>query len=946
MNKYKKKSLKETAKLKEIITLLKKKQNYSWDIEGKEILNTPNKYFLTKEDFRRLKFLMLSEIPDNYRIKLWLLTSGALLDKSNNPQYYKKLTEFPEGIPSAYENQIQIDLHRTFPKDPFFQDHQNLASLKNILLAYSRRNMSIGYLQGFNFIAGKIFKTVKNEEDSFWIFVEIIENILPLNYYSAFVGIMVDTTILHILLKMYHKEAYQHLVDLNYDMNLSNLLYKWFICLFISSTHENISTIILDSLFLQGNITLFYATLGIFNMLKYDIMQKDSFEDLYVLFDNDINNYSDVEHIYFYCIIKSYDFDYNFLKRNRVEFEKPVIQNVKEKNLERKELQNKNKNKNSTSSNIQTNSQVNFCKINNICSRDWPFCVNNLDEEESSLEFLILQLGEKINVIENYFFQECFKTNYRRSKSIDLKQVKFITNCHNNRKISNNNNKNYNLRRYTDTNEVDEDSISSSSSSNSQIDNINKNSKDDSIINKLSNDLNLNEENKNNDMNVDCISNTNNLNKEPIRVRFRNSDLDISKKNSFAIDTDIDKVKNLKKNSSYDDLNHTNFFTPQKSSFQDERRHKDNISKVSDTDKLREEYFNLKETNHNNDRFNKNESIKTPSQASNYRLDCKDSNTINQNHYIKVKENAINTFNCINGSSNENYGYANTLDYNNNKQKLNEILSRRSTSFFNPDHSKINIESHNSTGYCNNSKSSFRKKRNTLKISSLNNRCLSKSPQKINWTLTNKEAMRYRAYLNLLIERQPHYCNIDTDDLVKENINIIDKMKNEEMIKKRALSLVITAISRKSIQKENYFSKLNTFHRNSTLTFDDQEKKEKSGKLSNTNTISRNNDIIKTTINECESESNNYFIFESGDTNYIDKINKSIFESNVSINNKHSDKHCESSTAKIRNNDINNNYNDTNITKFENISNTPDNDKKIPKKGIIFNDKSDLDLDI
>ena len=45
----------------------------------------------------------------------------------------------------------------------FFKDEKIINKLKNILLAYSRRNISVGYSQGFNFIVGKILKIIDNE---------------------------------------------------------------------------------------------------------------------------------------------------------------------------------------------------------------------------------------------------------------------------------------------------------------------------------------------------------------------------------------------------------------------------------------------------------------------------------------------------------------------------------------------------------------------------------------------------------------------------------------------------------------------------------------------------------------------------------------------------------------------------------------------------------------
>jgi hypothetical protein len=82
----------------------------------------------------------------------------------NNPGYYETITkDFPSYIPSPFENQIDVDLRRTFPEDPYFKEDKNIIKLKNVLLAYSRRNLSIGYCQGFNFIVGRLLKIYDNE---------------------------------------------------------------------------------------------------------------------------------------------------------------------------------------------------------------------------------------------------------------------------------------------------------------------------------------------------------------------------------------------------------------------------------------------------------------------------------------------------------------------------------------------------------------------------------------------------------------------------------------------------------------------------------------------------------------------------------------------------------------------------------------------------------------
>ena len=96
--------------------------------------------------------------------KLWLVSTLAKKELKNNPDYYKYLTKkFPVEIVSPFEEIIKLDLHRTFPTDDFFKDEKTLAKLKNVLLAYSRRNVTLGYCQGFNFIVGRIMKVIDNE---------------------------------------------------------------------------------------------------------------------------------------------------------------------------------------------------------------------------------------------------------------------------------------------------------------------------------------------------------------------------------------------------------------------------------------------------------------------------------------------------------------------------------------------------------------------------------------------------------------------------------------------------------------------------------------------------------------------------------------------------------------------------------------------------------------
>ena len=91
--------------------------------------------------------------------------SRATHQKEIFKNYYHDIVhEYPEEyIPSAHERVIESDLSRTFPEDPFFNKPSTIQKLKNILLAYSRRNVIVGYSQGFNFIVGRLLKILGNE---------------------------------------------------------------------------------------------------------------------------------------------------------------------------------------------------------------------------------------------------------------------------------------------------------------------------------------------------------------------------------------------------------------------------------------------------------------------------------------------------------------------------------------------------------------------------------------------------------------------------------------------------------------------------------------------------------------------------------------------------------------------------------------------------------------
>jgi hypothetical protein len=60
-----------------------------------------------------------------------------------------------------------------------------------VLYTYVKRNPTVGYCQGMNFIAGRLLQYL-NEEETFWALCQIIETMLPPDYYSNMVGVLID----------------------------------------------------------------------------------------------------------------------------------------------------------------------------------------------------------------------------------------------------------------------------------------------------------------------------------------------------------------------------------------------------------------------------------------------------------------------------------------------------------------------------------------------------------------------------------------------------------------------------------------------------------------------------------------------------------------------------------------------------------------------------------
>ncbi len=121
---------------------------------------------LNKYERKVLKIIVKRGIPERYRRFLWLRASGAsaLMSLPENKNYYRNLKRLEMNYPNPSFNQIELDLRRTFFELKITKSEALIGKLRNVLVTYVKRNPTIGYCQGMNFLVGRLLKVMQYQE--------------------------------------------------------------------------------------------------------------------------------------------------------------------------------------------------------------------------------------------------------------------------------------------------------------------------------------------------------------------------------------------------------------------------------------------------------------------------------------------------------------------------------------------------------------------------------------------------------------------------------------------------------------------------------------------------------------------------------------------------------------------------------------------------------------
>lgn len=237
------------------------KNEMAWD---KHIVHFGNHFDKGKE----LKALVRIGVPHKYRASFWkacIRRITAHCKGREEPGYYKTLLS--QAGSDIFTKQIELDLMRTLPNNCLFNTTSatGVDKLRNVLLAFSRYNVEIGYCQGLNRIAAFALSVLNlKEEDSFWAVVAIVE-ILPEDYYShTMIGAQVDQRVLSDIMSDKYPKIMAHFQQFKIDLSL--ITFNWFLTLYVDNTNIDVILSFWDSFFYEGDKVLFRYALSIFRI--------------------------------------------------------------------------------------------------------------------------------------------------------------------------------------------------------------------------------------------------------------------------------------------------------------------------------------------------------------------------------------------------------------------------------------------------------------------------------------------------------------------------------------------------------------------------------------------------------------------------------------------------------------------------------------------------------
>ena len=398
-----------------------KKNNYSWQKEGKSIIKK-DKIYLTQSEYDIIYELLKIPIPNEMRKDYWLIITQTREKINSNKNYYKTILNLYQNyikdehpIYLQIQKKIEIDINRSFINKTGENERNNL---RNVLSAFTIRNISINYCQGFNQIVVRLLEITEfNEEESFWLFCSIIEDILPYEFYLTGIGIESDMELINNIIKK-KKSLNNFFEKNNSDYLINSCCAKWLISLFISGINSELSNVILDIIFFfrgkKNIINLYNAVITMFTFIQNSMINEVGLqnvnEQLIKLGSNELENINEKK---------------NLIIFNLLVFEKRIKFNDMKLDEERNKIMDKKMKIKPILTQVEVKKEIN-------CINKYPICVKDINYKNDIKDYIILSSKNRLNnieIIDDYILNE---SNLKNN----------IKNNNNNMNVNNNQNNN------------------------------------------------------------------------------------------------------------------------------------------------------------------------------------------------------------------------------------------------------------------------------------------------------------------------------------------------------------------------------------------------------------------------------------------------------------------------------------------------------------------------
>ena len=292
--------------LKTLLRINARLEKWNYMIQNYEEFSTKRKVLL--------KSRTRKGIPDSLRGYVWQLFADK--DKYYVKDLYQNLENEP--IKEDLETVIIKDLDRTFPLCQFFREKYGNGQRKlyKVLLAYSKYNKNVGYVQGMGFLAA-VFLIYMDEESSFYMLHSLMKKYkLEGLYYDNFPDLKKKCFVLLNMQKKYINKLY----NIFQRDGIVPTMYasSWFISLFARTVDFNIAVRILDCFFLEGFKVIYRISLALFKLSENAFCSAKKGETLSLLYK--VQENINVEELF--KVAFGFHISRNYIKECEIEYEK------------------------------------------------------------------------------------------------------------------------------------------------------------------------------------------------------------------------------------------------------------------------------------------------------------------------------------------------------------------------------------------------------------------------------------------------------------------------------------------------------------------------------------------------------------------------------------------------------------------------------------------------